>query len=217
MWDYFIKQEKKKLYFKKILSFLKKELEKGKIIYPSFQNIFRAFKLTNFDNTKVVILGQDPYPGPNQAHGLSFSTLNEKTPSSLKNIFKELKNDLSFCSAKTNNLTLWALEGVLLINSILTVEKNKPLSHQHIGWHNFTINFFNFLNYNKKKVVYILWGKFAQNYEKYIIKESNFIIKSSHPSFYSAHKGFLGSRPFSKTNNYLQENNIKTINWNLDR
>ncbi|WP_457912483.1 uracil-DNA glycosylase [Candidatus Phytoplasma sacchari] len=216
MWRKFINQEKKKLYFKKILFFLKKEIEKDKIIYPDLKDIFKAFKLTDFLKTKVVILGQDPYPGFNQAHGLSFSTLSSKTPSSLKNIFKELNNDL-LLNTKTNNLTLWGLEGVLLLNSILTVERGKPLSHKYIGWDFFTINFFKFLSFYKKNIVYIFWGRLAQKYEKYIKTRENFIIKSSHPSFYSAHKGFFGSKPFSRTNQYLISNNIEPINWNLNR
>ncbi|WCA22484.1 uracil-DNA glycosylase [Candidatus Phytoplasma oryzae] len=217
MWKDFISKEKQKIYFQKIFNFLKEEKKKGKIIFPSKDNLFKAFELTSFLKIKVVILGQDPYSGFNQAHGLSFSTLSEATPPSLNNIFKELKNDLSLSNVKKNNLSLWALEGVLLLNSILTVEKGKSLSHQNIGWHFFTVNFFNFLNKNKNKIVYILWGKLAQKYEKYIIKEKNLIIKSSHPSFYSANKGFFGSKPFSRTNQYLQKNNIKPINWDLNR
>jgi uracil-DNA glycosylase len=215
MWKNFIEQEKKKSYFKNIIFFLKQEKQNQKIIYPSFKNIFQAFVLTSWEKTKVVILGQDPYPGPNQAHGLSFSTLSERTPSSLQNIFKELKNDLYLLTYK-NNLTLWALEGVLLLNSILTVEQYKPLSHENIGWQIFTQNCFKLLQ-KKEKIVYILWGKLAQKYENYIISKKNYIIKSPHPSFFSASKGFFGSKPFSKTNQYLIENKIIPINWNLNR
>ncbi|MEZ0180139.1 uracil-DNA glycosylase ['Camptotheca acuminata' phytoplasma] len=214
-WQEFITQEKQKKYFQNIIHFLKNEEKIGKIIYPKSQNILKAFTLTPLNNLKVVILGQDPYPSINQAHGLSFSVENQKTPASLKNIFKELKNDLNLISYN-NNLSLWALEGVLLLNTILTVEANKPLSHQNIGWEIFTQNIFKFLN-QKEKIVYVLWGKFSQKYEQYINKKKNYILKSSHPSPLSAHRGFLGSKPFSKINTYLSQNKIKNINWDLNR
>ncbi|TVY12069.1 uracil-DNA glycosylase [Candidatus Phytoplasma pini] len=214
MWQTIIKKEKQKEYFRKIIIYLKKEIQIGKSIFPSSNKIFEAFRLTPWENLKVIILGQDPYPGINQAHGLSFSVNNNIAPPSLKNIFKELKNDLNIRKTN-NNLTNWALEGVLLLNSILTVEKGKPLSHKNIGWEEFTKNIFQQLSLYKEKIVYILWGKNAQIYEKYINMEKNFVIKSAHPSPLSAHKGFFGSKLFSKTNIYLQQNKIPTINWFL--
>lgn len=213
MWSKIIKKEKNKPYFKSMVYFLKTEYQKGKIIFPAKDNIFLSFKLTPFEKVKVVILGQDPYAKENQAHGLSFSVQNQKTPPSLKNIFKELKNDLCL-NVQQNNLQKWSLQGVLMLNAILTVEKNKTLSHLGIGWEIFTKNIFKALN-QKQKIVYILWGKFAQSYEKYIIKEHNYIIKNAHPSPFSAHRGFFNSKPFSKTNNFLISNKIKKINWQL--
>ncbi|KND62688.1 uracil-DNA glycosylase [Candidatus Phytoplasma phoenicium] len=213
MWQKIILREQQKVYFQEILVFLKRQIQKKKIIFPLKKNIFKAFELTTWDNTKVVILGQDPYHGCFQAHGLSFSVLNSMPPPSLKNIFKELYNDIGVSSV-VNNLSSWAIEGVLLLNAILTVNKGEPLSHQNIGWEKFTANIFKLLN-RKQHLVYILWGKFAQSYEQYIDKRYNYIIKSSHPSPLSSYRGFFGSKPFSKTNNYLISHNIKPINWAL--
>ncbi|AYJ00989.1 uracil-DNA glycosylase [Candidatus Phytoplasma ziziphi] len=214
-WKEFIYQERQKKYFRNIINFLEVESEIKKQIYPPLKNIFEAFVMTPLKDVKVVILGQDPYFNINQAHGLSFSVKNEKTPSSLKNIFKELRDDVNLIS-KTNNLTLWAKRGVFLLNSILTVEAGKPLSHQNIGWQEFTKNIFKFLN-KKEKIVYILWGKLAQEYIKYIDIENNYILKSPHPSPLSAYKGFFGSKPFSKTNSYLIKNKILPIDWDLNK
>lgn len=215
MWQTFIAKEKKKKYFQNIMRFIKNEIKKEKQIYPPLQNVFEAFSLTSFQDVKVVILGQDPYFSINQAHGLSFSAQSKITPSSLRNIFKELKNDLNLISYN-NNLTSWALKGVLLLNSILTVESGKPLSHKNIGWEEFIKNIFKFLN-KKNKIVYILWGKSAQKYEKYIDIDKNYILNSPHPSPFSAYKGFFGSKPFSKTNSYLIKNKILPIDWSLDK
>jgi uracil-DNA glycosylase len=215
MWKIIIEKEKQKNYFQKISLFLKEEYRQGKEIFPHKKDIFNAFKMTPWEKLKVVILGQDPYPGVNQAHGLSFSILNNKIPASLRNIFKELKNDLSLTTYK-NNLSSWAFQGVLLLNAILTVEKRKTLSHKHIGWQIFTQNILKTLN-QKENIVYILWGNFAQNFEKYIDSKKNYIIKSSHPSPLSSHKGFFNSKPFSKTNEYLAQNNIPMIDWSLTK
>ncbi|MDV3168008.1 MAG: uracil-DNA glycosylase [Candidatus Phytoplasma stylosanthis] len=215
MWKQIIEKEKQKKYFKNILFFLRKQIEQKKQIFPSYHNIFKAFELTPWHNTKVILLGQDPYHGLNQAHGLSFSVANAKTPPSLKNIFKELKQDIGLITMN-NDLSVWAQEGVLLLNVILTVNKNEPLSHQNIGWEHFTTNIFKCLN-QKKNLVYILWGKFAQSYASYINTKNNYIIKSPHPSPFSAHRGFFGSKPFSRTNKYLIYHNIKPINWNLKK
>ncbi|QYC30963.1 uracil-DNA glycosylase [Paulownia witches'-broom phytoplasma] len=213
MWQQIINNQKTKLYFKKIFTFLQEEKTNHKIIYPNQEDIFAAFNLTPFEKVKVVILGQDPYHGKNQAHGLSFSVKTFQKPPSLSNIFKELQNDLQI-TARTNNLTKWALEGVLMINAILTVEKDKPLSHHQIGWQEFTKTIFQALQ-AKPNIVYILWGKFAQTYEPYICQSQNCIIKSPHPSPFSAHRGFFGSKPFSRANTYLQTCGIKVVDWNL--
>lgn len=213
MWQKFILQEKQKVYFQEILFFLKKQIQQKKIFFPLKKNIFKAFELTTWSDTKVVILGQDPYHGWNQAHGLAFSTLSAITPPSLKNIFKELYDDIGV-STNVNNLSSWAIEGVLLLNVVLTVNKGEPLSHQNIGWEQFTANIFKLLN-QKKRLVYVLWGQFAQSYAQYIDKRYNYIIQSPHPSPFSAYRGFFGSKPFSKINNYLMFHNIKPINWNL--
>ncbi|MDO8064109.1 uracil-DNA glycosylase [Candidatus Phytoplasma bonamiae] len=212
-WEYIIDKERQKNYFIKIKNFLRIQSQLGKKILPNAKNIFTAFKFTSWEQVKVVILGQDPYPGPNQAHGLAFSTLSWDTPKSLKNIFIELQNDLSIINFR-NQLFSWAYEGVLLLNTILTVEQGFPLSHKNIGWHIFIINIFNYLSL-KKNIVYILWGKQAQEYKKYINIKDNLVIESSHPSPLSAYQGFFGSKPFSRTNEYLKHHQKKPINWNL--
>ncbi|MDO7983452.1 MAG: uracil-DNA glycosylase [Pigeon pea little leaf phytoplasma] len=212
-WEYIIDKEQQKNYFLKIKKFLLLQSKLGKKILPNAKNIFTAFKFTSWEKVKVVILGQDPYPGPNQAHGLAFSTLSWDTPKSLKNIFIELQNDLSIINFR-NQLFSWAYEGVLLLNTILTVEQGFPLSHKNIGWHIFIINIFNYLSL-KKNIVYILWGKKAQEYKEYINIKDNLIIESSHPSPLSAYQGFFGSKPFSRTNEYLKHHQKQPINWNL--
>ena len=197
-------------------SFLRSEKSKNKIIFPPGNKIFNALNLTTFENVKAVILGQDPYHGYDQAHGLSFSVEKGiKSPPSLKNIFKELESDLGIKQPDHGNLERWCDEGVLLLNSILTVEKSKPASHANVGWENFTDEILSSVNSLKKNVVFILWGKKAQEKGRFISTENHFVIKSSHPSPYSANNGFFGSKPFSKTNTYLKENNIQEINWDL--
>ncbi|WP_349402104.1 uracil-DNA glycosylase, family 1 [Candidatus Phytoplasma solani] len=213
MWQEIIDSQRKKVYFQKIVQFLQEEKKKDQIIYPATKDIFTAFRLTPFNKVKAVILGQDPYHGKNQAHGLSFSVKCEKRPPSLNNILKELKDDLNI-ENKQNNLNSWALEGVLMLNAVLTVQKNTPLSHQKIGWEIFTQTILQTLQ-TKKNIVYLLWGKFAQTYEKYIIAKNNYILKTAHPSPFSATSGFFGSKPFSKTNLYLKSHNLKEINWHL--
>ncbi|CCP88926.1 uracil-DNA glycosylase, partial sequence, partial [Candidatus Phytoplasma solani] len=193
MWQKIIISQKNELYFQKINQFLQTAKQKHQIIYPKSKDIFAAFKLTPFEKVKAVILGQDPYHKPKQAHGLSFSVQGKKRPPSLNNILQELKNDLNL-ESKSNNLTPWALEGVLMLNAILTVQQNQPLSHQNIGWQKFTQHIFQVLQ-TKKNIVYLLWGKFAQTYQKYIIPENNYIITSPHPSPFSAYRGFFGSKP----------------------
>ena len=215
-WKEVLQEEFEKEYFQKIVSFIKEEKRKGKIIYPPGNLIFNAFWMTPFEEVKAVILGQDPYHGPGQAHGLCFSVpFGVPPPPSLKNIFKELHDDLGLPIPNHGNLEKWALEGVFLLNAILTVEKNKPASHKNIGWQFFTDAAIKKLSDLRKNIVFILWGKFAQEKEILIDTSKHKVLKSSHPSPYSANRGFFGSKPFSKTNNYLKEHNIPEIDWNL--
>ena len=214
-WLKFIKSEFDKEYMKNIKKSILNYKESGKIIYPKNDEIFNAINLTDFEKTKVIILGQDPYHGPGQAHGLSFSVKDGiKPPPSLINIFKEIESDLSINVEKGNgNLTRWAKQGVLLLNSLLTVEKGKPLSHKEIGWETLTDKIIEVLNQNKRGLVFILWGSHARS-KKYLISQNeNLIIESSHPSPLSAHRGSIGSKPFSRTNKYLVKNNMDPINW----
>ena len=214
-WLKFIKSEFDKEYMKNIKNSILNYKKSGKIIYPKNNEIFNAINLTEFEETKVIILGQDPYHGPGQAHGLSFSVKDGiKPPPSLINIFKEIESDLSINVEKENgNLTRWAKQGVLLLNSLLTVEKGKPLSHKEIGWETLTDKIIEVLNQNKRGLVFILWGSHARS-KKYLISQNkNLIIESSHPSPLSAHRGFIGSKPFSRTNKYLVKNNMNPINW----
>ena len=165
---------------------------------------------------KVVIVGQDPYHGEGEAHGLSFSVQDGiKIPPSLQNIFKELNEDLEIDISSSGNLTEWAKQGVLLLNAVLTVEKDKPLSHQNLGWQKLTDYIIKLLNKKKEPVVFILWGKYAQEKESLITNKKHLVIKSAHPSPFSANRGFFGSKPFSKTNEYLKNNGLDEIDWKL--
>lgn len=212
-WDLYLKEEYKKDYFKKILENVNKEYKNG-ICYPPKNEIFNAFRLTPYENVKVVIIGQDPYHGEYQAEGLSFSVKNHvNRPPSLQNIFKELEKDLNVKVSQNNSLIPWAKQGVLLLNSVLTVQKDKPASHKYIGWERFTDEVIKILNKKKEPVVFILWGNFARNKKKYITNNIHKVIESAHPSPFSAYNGFFGSKPFSNTNNYLESNKIKPINW----
>ena len=212
-WDLYLKEEYKKDYFKKILENVNKEYKNG-ICYPPKNEIFNAFRLTPYENVKVVIIGQDPYHGEYQAEGLSFSVKNHvNRPPSLQNIFKELEKDLNVKVSQNNSLIPWAKQGVLLLNSVLTVQKDKPASHKYIGWERFTDEVIKILNKNKEPVVFILWGNFARNKKKYITNNIHKIIESAHPSPFSAYNGFFFFLPFSNTNNYLESNKIKPINW----
>tara|TARA_Y100001970_G_scaffold17531_2_gene19726 strand:+ start:2081 stop:2758 length:678 start_codon:yes stop_codon:yes gene_type:complete len=214
-WLKYIEAEFDKEYMRNVKESILNFKESGKIIYPKNNEIFNAINLTEFDKTKVIILGQDPYHGPEQAHGLSFSVKNGiKPPPSLLNIFKEVEFDLSIKVDKENgNLTRWAKQGVLLLNSLLTVEKGKPLSHKEIGWEILTDKIIEVLTQNRKNLVFILWGSHARSKKNLISKNENLIIESTHPSPLSAHRGFIGSKPFSRTNDYLIKNNMNPINW----
>ena len=211
-WDAVLKEEYEKNYFKNIAMFINKEY-KEKIVYPPKIDILRALKLTDYNDVKVVILGQDPYHGENEANGLSFS-VNEgiKLPPSLKNIYKELYDDLGITKT-TGDLTSWANQGVLLLNSVLTVLKDTPTSHSKIGWQEYTDAIIRKLNEREKTIVFILWGNYARSKKNLITNKRHYIIESPHPSPFSANSGFFGSRPFSKTNEFLKKNNIKEIEW----
>lgn len=215
-WDQLLKDEYKKDYFIELMSFIKKEY-KEKTIYPKQNEVFNAFRYTDFDNLKVVILGQDPYHGPNQAEGLSFSVSNSVLkPPSLKNIFKELESDLGIPFPKTNSLKPWARQGVLLLNAVLTVEEHKPTSHKEKGWETFTDNIIKIINQKKEPVVFILWGAYARNKKTLITNPNHYIIESAHPSPFSARNGFFGSKPFSKTNKFLKSKGLSEIDWTID-
>ena len=211
-WDIILNEEMKKEYFKDLGKFIKNEY-KTKTIYPEYKNIFNALRYTDYDQVKVVILGQDPYHGEKEAHGLSFSVRDGVLiPPSLRNIFKELNNDLNIKKESTD-LTSWAKEGVLLLNSIMTVEKDKPLSHKNKGWEIFTDKIIYELGKREKPLVFILWGSYARSKKELITNKKHLILESVHPSPLSASRGFFGSKPFSKTNEFLKKNNISKINW----
>ena len=198
--------------------FLKSEIQADKVIYPPSAQIFNALNTTPLSNVKAVILGQDPYHGPNQANGLSFSVQKGLAiPPSLRNIFHELNSDLGIAPCKQGDLTQWAEEGVLLLNSVLTVEAGQPTSHQKQGWEDFTDAVIDVLNEQREHIVFILWGAYAQRKGQRIDQNKHLVLKAAHPSPLAANRGgFFGCQPFSKTNNYLKQNGIEPINWQLD-
>ncbi|MCH8332073.1 MAG: uracil-DNA glycosylase [Bacteroidetes bacterium] len=203
--------------FTGLKEFLKKEKASGVTIYPPGKQIFNAFNLTPFYNVKVVIIGQDPYHGSGQAHGLCFSVPdNVKSPPSLVNIFKEIHSDLGVEVPETGNLEPWAKQGVLLLNAILTVQGGNPASHHDRGWENFTDNVIRQLSSKKEGLVFLLWGRYAQEKEAIIDTNKHHVLKATHPSPFSADKGFFGCKHFSKTNEILKENGADPINWDLN-
>ncbi len=215
-WKEELKEEFQKPYFTSIVNFLKTEKQAGKIIYPPGKQIFNAFEFTPFSKVKVVVIGQDPYHNPGQAHGLSFSVPDGVAPPpSLVNMFKELRDDLEIPIPKTGNLEKWAKQGVLLLNASLTVEASTPMSHSQVGWHIFTDEVIKHISKDKESVVFLLWGKFAQNKEALIDTSKHKVLKAAHPSPLSAHNGFFGCRHFSKTNALLREAGEKPIDWSL--
>lgn len=216
-WLAVLKEEFDKPYMSELRNFLIQQKQNGIQIFPQNDDIFKAFEITPFDKVKVVILGQDPYHGQGQAHGLSFSVQKGvATPPSLQNIYKELETDIfGFKSPGHGNLTQWANQGVLLLNATLTVAANSPASHQKAGWENFTNQVIKTLSDQKENIVFILWGKFAQAKAVFINEQKHLVIKSAHPSPFSAHNGFFGSKPFSKTNAYLSENGLGGIDWQV--
>lgn len=215
-WKKVMAAEFKKPYFHNLVNHIKTEKEQGKTIYPAGKQIFYAFEKTPFSKVKVVILGQDPYHGQGQAHGLSFSVSDGlPKPPSLLNIFKELNTDLGIAIPENGNLENWALQGVLLLNASLTVRATEPMSHAKIGWAFFTDEVIKKISDLNKNVVFILWGKFAQEKRVLIDPNKHLILRSVHPSPLSAHNGFFGSRPFSLTNEYLMKKGIDPIEWSL--
>jgi uracil-DNA glycosylase len=214
LWNDLIHQELQKPYFQQLVLFLKQE-DTNKQILPLKENRMTCFKLTPYDEIKVVIIGQDPYHNINQAHGLAFSVEQGSYPPSLKNIYKELVDDIGIAYPNTGNLSKWAKQGVLLLNTVLTVEAHQPMSHQNKGWETFTLEVVKKINEKEQPVVFILWGSHAQKFIPYIDISKHCVIKSVHPSPLSAHRGFFGSKPFSKTNEFLIKNNIEPIDWSL--
>ncbi|MDD3048816.1 MAG: uracil-DNA glycosylase [Bacilli bacterium] len=211
-WDDILSSEYQKDYFKKLVVFVKEEY-KNKIIYPKANDIFNALKYTNYKDIKVVILGQDPYHGEGEAQGLAFSVKEDiKLPPSLKNIFKELKTDLNIERNK-GSLEDWTKQGILLLNTVLTVEKDKPNSHKNKGWEIFTDKIIELINEKDTPVVFILWGNNAKTKKHLITNNKHLILESSHPSPFSYTYGFQNSKPFSKTNDFLIKNNQNKINW----
>jgi len=213
-WKEALKSEFGEPYFREIVQFLKFEKQAGKIIYPAGANIFNAFNTTSFEEVKVVLLGQDPYHGKNQAHGLSFSVQKGvNPPPSLMNIYKELNSDLGVRIPAHGDLTHWAEQGVLLLNACLTVRAGEPASHARVGWQQFTDAVIRTVSDLKEHVVFLLWGKFAQEKQVLINEKKHLVLKAAHPSPYSADKGFFGCKHFSKTNEYLLRNGIEPIDW----
>ncbi len=214
-WDKILQDEFKKPYFKNLVNFLDSEKKAGKVIFPPSDDIFNAFKHTAFDNVKVVILGQDPYHGSGQAHGLCFSVKPDiKTPPSLKNIYKEMNTDLGLEPVNHGYLINWADQGILMLNAVLTVEQSKPGSHRKRGWEIFTDRVIEILNQEKENLVFILWGNDARKKKSMLDESKHYIIESAHPSPFSV-KNFYGTQPFSKTNNYLKNKGIEPVNWSL--
>ena len=214
-WDELLQEEYKKKYFLELQNFVIEEY-KTKTIYPKLSEIFNAFVKTKYNDVKVVIIGQDPYHGEGEAEGLSFSVkIGIAKPPSLINIFKELHDDLGYKIPNNGSLVPWAKEGVLLLNSTLTVIKDSPRSHANHGWEIFTDEVIKKLNEKETPVVFILWGSDARSKKKLITNKIHYVIESAHPSPLSAYRGFFGSKPFSKTNNFLVKNGIKPINWEI--
>ncbi|MRI34503.1 uracil-DNA glycosylase [Endozoicomonas sp. OPT23] len=215
-WKSHLQEEFNKEYMQNLRAFLLNEREAGKVIYPKGSEYFRAMELTPFDQVKVVVLGQDPYHGPGQAHGLCFSVRPDvRTPPSLVNMYKELNADLGIPPASHGCLESWAKQGVLLLNSVLTVEHKQAASHQKRGWEQFTDKVIHELNAKREGLVFILWGSYAQRKGSFIDHTRHLVLKAVHPSPLSAHRGFFGSKPFSQTNHYLESRGLAPIDWQL--
>ena len=215
-WKETLIDELRKPYIKKLEEFLELEIQKGAVIYPAEAHYFKALEQTPLESVKVVILGQDPYHGPQQAHGLSFSVRSGvKFPPSLRNIFKELQSDVGCAIPESGDLTKWAQQGVLLLNSVLTVTEAQAGSHQGKGWETFTDKIIEAVNEKQKNVVFILWGAYAIKKGELIDRSRHLVLESVHPSPLSAHRGFFGTKPFSQANQYLVEKGRGAVNWSL--
>jgi len=215
-WLSLLKDEFEQPYMHALKQFLLEEKQQGKIIYPDDDLIFNALNTTPFESVKVVILGQDPYHGPNQAHGLCFSVLPDvRIPPSLLNIYKEIYQDLNITIPEHGYLQSWAEQGVLLLNATLTVEKNNAGSHQKKGWEQFTDRVIQSLNEQREGLVFLLWGSYAQKKGQFIDTNKHLVLKAPHPSPLSAHRGFFGAKHFSKVNQYLEKQNLSPIQWSL--
>lgn len=214
-WDSVLESEFKKDYFYNLLKFVQGEYDK-KTVFPPKKEVFKAFRYTPYKDVKVVILGQDPYHGEGEAEGLCFSVKSGiRKPPSLNNIFKELESDMGCTIPVDGSLVPWAKQGVLLLNAVLTVIKDQAASHKNIGWETFTDEVIKKINEKDEPVVFILWGGFARSKKKYITNPKHFIVESAHPSPLSAYNGFFGSKPFSKTNDFLVKNNLRPIDWQI--
>lgn len=215
-WKQKLADEFEKHYMLELKNFLKKEYQNDKTIYPSGDEYFAALNMTPFDKVKVVLIGQDPYHGEGQAHGLCFSVRsNVPIPPSLQNIFKELNNDLGIKIPNHGCLTSWAQQGVLLLNAVLTVEKARPASHQGKGWERFTDKIIQLLNDERNNLIFVLWGSYAQKKGAIIDRSRHLVIEAPHPSPLSVYRGFFGTKPFSKINNYLKSKGQAEINWQV--
>ena len=214
-WDLVLKEEFEKDYFLEIMDFVDEEY-KSKTVYPPYEEIFNAFKLTPLSNVKVVILGQDPYHEKGQAHGLAFSTPDGRpVPRSLKNIFKEINDEYNYPIPESGCLESWAKQGVFLLNTVLTVEDGNANSHSRCGWQTFTDNVIKILNKQTRPIVFLLWGKQAEKKKDLITNNNHLVLITSHPSPFSARRGFFGSNHFKLANEFLKENNKEEINWDL--
>ncbi len=215
-WRDFLNQEFQKPYFQKLQKLIQ-EMESHQSVFPPKHLRFKSLEFFAPEETKVLILGQDPYHGVGQAHGLSFSVpMGVAFPPSLRNIFKELKSDLNLDAPFSGDLSPWAREGVLLLNSALTVEEANAGSHLKWGWEEFTDSIIKYLSQKNKRMVFVLWGKYAESKSKFIDQEKHLCLKSAHPSPLSAHRGFFGSKPFSQANHFLESHNLKPVSWRLD-
>ena len=213
-WKPYLDHEFSQQYMAKLRQFLKSEKSKNKVILPHSSNWFKAFELTDLPDILVVILGQDPYHGLNQAHGLCFSVPNNiPPPPSLKNIFQEITNDIGKRNSRNSNLENYAQQGVMLLNSVLTVELGRASSHANKGWEIFTDNIVKIINQKTDNTVFMLWGNYAQSKGSLINSKKHLVLKAAHPSPFSAHRGFFGCRHFSKANQYLQKHQKQIINW----